>query len=261
MPRTIVKTKAIVLRSRRMGETSRIATLFSEDVGKLKVTAKGARRIKSKFGSALDLMAEVHVVCYVRDTRDIQTLSECHLLYPPPPLDSDLERFSLANAALELIEGLTIENEPNRRLYACLRGVLHGLTEVEVDQVEPLFWYYQLRVLDALGYSPELQQCVRCRQNLTGSWLWFSPAQGGSLCTTCGQGVGTRISGEGFTFLNRLQSLRTYSKASLPPAPQQRGEIRTALNTFFDYHGSGRGNLRSLHFLESLRRNQSALKH
>ncbi|MGB1717419.1 MAG: DNA repair protein RecO, partial [Candidatus Latescibacterota bacterium] len=43
MPRTIIKTKAIVLRSRRMGETSRMATLFSEDVGKLKVTAKGAR--------------------------------------------------------------------------------------------------------------------------------------------------------------------------------------------------------------------------
>ena len=118
MPRTIVKTKAIVLRSRRMGETSRMSTLFSEDVGKLKVTAKGARRVKSKFGSALDLMAEVHVVCYVRDTRDLQTLSECHLLHPPPSLGSDLERFSLANAALELIEALTIEGEPNERLYA-----------------------------------------------------------------------------------------------------------------------------------------------
>lgn len=260
MPRTIIKTKAIVLRSRRMGETSRMATLFTEDVGKLKVTAKGARRVKSKFGSGLDLMAEVHVVCYVRDTRDLQTLSECHLLHPPPSLGSDLERFSLANAALELIEGLTIEGEPNERLYACLRGVLDGLIEVEVDQVESLFWYYQLRVLDALGYSPELQQCVGCRRDLTDSWLWFSPAQGGSLCAACGQGVGMRIPRESLTFLTRLQSLRTYSKASLPPAPQRRGEIRTALNTFFDYHGSGRGSLRSLHFLESLRRDQSALK-
>ena len=260
MPRTIVKTKAIILRSRRMGETSRMATLFSEDIGKLKVTAKGARGIKSKFGSALDLMAEVHVVCYMRDTRDIQTLSECHLLHPPPPLSNDLERFSFANAALEMIEGLTIENEPNPRLYACLRGVLNGLAEVEIDQVESIFWYYQLRVLDALGYSPELQQCVGCRQSLTDSWLWFSPAQGGCLCAACGHGVNTRISGESVTFLTRLQSMPTYSKASLPPAPQRRGEIRTALNTFFDYHGGGRGSLRSLHFLESLRRDQSALR-
>ena len=241
-----------------MGETSRMSTLFSEDVGKLKVTAKGARRVKSKFGSALDLMAEVHIVYYVRDTRDIQTLSECQLLHPPPPLNNDLERFSLANAALELIEGLTIENEPNRRLYACLRGVLNGLAEVEVNQVESIFWYYQLRVLDALGYSPELQQCVGCRQSLTGSWLWFSPAQGGCLCATCGQGMNTRISRKSLTFLNRLQSLRTYSKASLPPAPERRGDIRTALNTFFDYHGDGRGSLRSLNFLESVRRDKSA---
>ena len=75
MPRTIVKTRGIVLRSRRMGETSRMATLYTEDFGKLTVTAKGARRIKSKFGSALELMAEVQAVCYIRDTRNLQTLS------------------------------------------------------------------------------------------------------------------------------------------------------------------------------------------
>ncbi len=260
MPRSIVKTQAIVLRSRRMGETSRIATLFTEDLGKLKVTAKGARRLKSKFGSALDLMAEVHVVCYVRDTRDIQTLSECQLLNAPPVFSTDLERFSLASAALELIDGLTIEGEPNPRLYQCLRGVLHGLTEVGIDQVESLFWYYQLRVLDALGYSPELRQCVGCRRALDAPWLWFSAAQGGGLCPACGQGSGTRLPGESLQFLAQLQGLRTYSKEALPAAPLRRGEIRAALNAFFDYHGSGRGHLRSLNFLESLRRTQSTVE-
>ena len=44
MPRLIVKTKAIVLRSWRMGETSKLVTLYTEDCGKVKVTAKGARK-------------------------------------------------------------------------------------------------------------------------------------------------------------------------------------------------------------------------
>ena len=52
MPRTIIKTRGIVLRTMRMGETSRLVTLYTEDYGKLKVTAKGARKPKSKFGAA-----------------------------------------------------------------------------------------------------------------------------------------------------------------------------------------------------------------
>ncbi len=259
MRRSIIKTNAIVLRSRRMGETSRLATLFTEEFGKLKATAKGARRIKSKFSSALDLMAEVQIVCYMRDTRELQTLSECLLLSEPPVFGADLERFSLANAALELVDGLTIEGEPNARLYRCLRGVLIGLTEVDIEQVESLFWYYQLRVLDALGYTPELRQCVGCRRELAGAWLWFSAAQGGGMCASCGAGNGTRLPGESLLFLAQLQTLRTYSKEAMPAAPSQRGEIRAALSAFFDYYGSGRGHLRSLHFLDSLRRQQSAL--
>ena len=66
MPRTIVKTRALVLRTMRMGETSRLVTFYTQEQGKLKVTAKGARKPKSKFGAALDLMTEVQAVCYVK---------------------------------------------------------------------------------------------------------------------------------------------------------------------------------------------------
>jgi DNA repair protein RecO (recombination protein O) len=259
MPRTIVKTRGIVLRSRRMGETSRITMLYTEDFGKLKVTAKGARRVKSKFGSALELMAEVQAICYIRTARDLQTLSECELLTPPPVLSNDLQRFSFGNAAIELIDGLTIEGEANKRLYQCLRGVLRGLEEVDSTQVESLFWYYELRVLDALGYSPELRQCVACRRELIGAWLWFNPAQGGGMCAACGQGHGMRLPGESLQFLAHLQALKTYAKDVLPPTPTRRGEIRAAFSAFVDYYGSGRGHLRSLHFMESLSGEPSAL--
>ena len=157
MPRNIVKTRAIVLRTMRMGETSRLVTFYSEEHGKLKATAKGARKPRSKFGAALDLMTEVQAVCYVKETRDLQTLSECTLLKPAPELSHSLERLSFGSAACELIDRLTIEGEPNQRLYQCLAGVLHGLAEVGPEQVESLFWYYQLRAAEALGYRPELR--------------------------------------------------------------------------------------------------------
>lgn len=252
MPRRIVKTRAVVLRSRRMGETSRLVTLYTEECGKLKATAKGARKPKSKFGAALDLMCEVQAVCYVRDERDLQTLSDCDVLRDHPRLAGDLERLCFGSAACELVDQLTIEGEPNGRLYQCLVGLLGALDEVAPEQVEPVFWYYQLRVSAALGYRPELTQCVSCRRELEGAWLWFSAAQGGGLCPACGQGHGVRMAGQSLRFLADLQGLRAYSKEAIRPAPERRGEIRAALRGFLEYHGGERGHLRALDFLEAL---------
>ena len=95
MPRTIVKTHAIVLRTMRLGETSSLVTLYAQECGKLKAMARGARKPKSRFGAALGLMTEVQAVCYIKETRDLQTLSECTLLKPAPDLSQSLERLSL----------------------------------------------------------------------------------------------------------------------------------------------------------------------
>lgn len=252
MPRRIIKTRAVVLRSRRMGETSRLVTLYTEECGKLKVTAKGARKPKSKFGGALDLMCEVQAVCYVREERDLQILSDCDVLRDHPRLAGDLERLCFGSAACELVDRLTIEGEPNGRLYQCLVGGLGALEEVAPEQVEPVFWYYQLRVSAALGYRPELTQCVVCRRELEGAWLWFSAAQGGGLCADCGPGNGVRMAGQSLRFLAYLQGLRAYRREAIRPAPQRRGELRTALRGFLEYHGGERGHLRSLDFLTVL---------
>jgi DNA repair protein RecO (recombination protein O) len=252
VPRAIVKTRAIVLRSRRLGETSKLVTLYTEDYGKLKVTAKGARKPRSKFGGALELMTEVQAVCYLREERELQVLSDCDVLCSHQRLAGDLPRLAFGSAACELIDLLTIESEPNGRLYRCLAGVLDALEEVGPEQLEPLFWYYQLRLVATLGYRPELAQCVVCRRVLEGRWLWFSAALGGGLCQTCGQAHGIRMAGDSLRFLRDLQALKAYRREAIPPVPPRYGEIRQVMRSFLEYHSGERGRLRALGFLESV---------
>jgi DNA repair protein RecO (recombination protein O) len=254
VPRLIVKTKAIVLRRRRLGETSKLVTLYTEEHGKLKVTAKGARQPRSRFGAALEPATEVQAVCYLRPDRELQTLSDCDVLRAFPALLADLERLSLGSAACELVERLTLENEPNRRLYRCLAGVLAGLAEVEPEQAEPLFWYFQLRVAEVLGYRPELRACASCRQPLSGAWLGFSPELGGGVCSACGGPTGLRVPAEQLRFLAGLQELQAYRREAIPRSPARRPEIRGLLRRFLEYHGGVQGRLRSLEFLESVGR-------
>jgi DNA repair protein RecO (recombination protein O) len=252
MPRHIVKTKAIVLRTYKMGETSKLVTLYTADFGKIKVTAKGARKPKSKFVGALELMTMIHAVCYMRDERDLQTLSDCDLVRLFPALRHDLRRMAYGSAACELVERLTIENEPNQRLFRYLEGVLQALEEVDLDQAETLFWYFQLRLADAMGYRPELHACATCRQPLQGDWLGFSPAAGGALCAACGLLGGTRIRGLIPGFLAALQDLPTYHRQAIPLTPPFRAEIRALLVGFLAFHGGGPPQLKALEFLEAL---------
>lgn len=252
MPRLIVKTKAVVLRGRRLGETSKLATLYTEDCGKLKAVARGARKPKSKFGAALEVLSEVQIVCYLRDNRDLQTLSECDVVRTFPHLTADLQRLAYASAGCELIERLTIDNEANVRLYQCLIGLLAGLDEVDLVQCESLFWYFQLRLATALGYHPQLAPCVSCSLPLEGERLGFSPALGGSLCTACSRREGQYATAQSIRFLTHLQNLRTYSKEAMPPAPSRPAEIRAMMRTFLEYHGGASGQLKSLDFLEAI---------
>ncbi len=235
-----------------MGETSKLVALYTEECGKLKVTAKGARKPQSKYGAALELLSEIQAVCYVRDERELQILSEAHLLRSFSGLVRHLERLAFGSAACELIDRLTIEHEPNRRLYGYLAGVLGALEEVEPEQLEALFWYYQLRVAEALGYRPELGRCVSCRAALQGTPLWFSPALGGGLCDRCDRVGASRVSGASLGLLAALQNLPTYSREAIPAVPPQRAEIREMLRTFMAYHAGGRLGLKSLEFLTAV---------
>ncbi len=260
MPRSIVKTRGIVIRNWRMGETSRFVTVYTKDLGKLKVTAKGARKIKSKYGSGLELMSEIDAVCYIGKNKNIQTLSECNLLELPPKVTTDLERFSLANASLELVDKVTVEGEPNERLYACLRGVLKGMAEVDVSQIEVLFWYFELRVLDALGYRPELISCTSCGSQLKSEACGFNVALGGGICGACCKRGNQDLPFAVVAFLARLQGLTTYRREKLPKVPIYRSKIRKLFHSFFVHHGLIVGTLRSLRFFDSLNTDRNVIR-
>ncbi len=257
----------MVLRTRRQGETGKLVTLFTEDHGKLRVMANGARRPKSRFAGCLEVGWSVHIACSMRDDRDLHTLSEAELVRSRPALVADLRRLSYAAAACEIVDRLTIEHEASRRLFRCLTGVLGGLEEVEEPQLESLFWYYQLRVAEALGYRPELEACVLCGSPPGSGPGWFSPALGGVLCRGCARseaasdraapgdfGGARRVAGDGLRLLAELQGLRAYRREAIPPAPAAlTGEIRGLLRGFLEYHAGTRGRLRSLEFLDTLK--------
>ncbi len=99
----IVSTDAIVLRSMKYGETSKIVTLYSQKFGKIKVIAKGARGAKSRFGASLEPMTHSSVILYKKEERELNLLSKSEITKSFLKFGSSGDRLATGLAVVELV--------------------------------------------------------------------------------------------------------------------------------------------------------------
>src|SRR5208283_3097499 len=113
----IVKTEGLVLKSFDFRETSRIATFFTRDFGKVKGVLKGIRRDPKKFGSSVDKFSLNDIVYYQYRNSDIHLVSHCDMKDFYSGLRHNLERMTAASYASELIDTLMPSEEQNLEIY------------------------------------------------------------------------------------------------------------------------------------------------
>ena len=182
----LVATEAIVLRHSNFGEADRILTLMTPQMGKLRVIAKGVRKITSRKAGHVELFTRVKVLLAHGRTFDIVSQAETIEAYRP--LREDLLRGSYAHYLSELIDAFAQEGSEDSALYDLLANGLSWVAETRDPALAVR--YFEMRLMTITGYRPQLFRCVR-----TGSavdldavdsadrlTVAFSPAEGGVLC-------------------------------------------------------------------------------
>ena len=177
----VYNTQAVVLRSSPLGEADRLLTIFTPILGKLRATARGARRPTSKLGGHLDPLTRSALTLARGKTLD--TITSADTLESFLPLKSSLERLSQGLYLAELVDALNPLEAPNLSAYSLLLDGLRGLGNTPNPDL--LLRHLELRLLDHTGFLPELHSCVECHAALTPGNHLFSPQAGGVLCTTC----------------------------------------------------------------------------
>lgn len=178
----LFRTEGIVLRSRDLGEYDRLVTLFTRDLGKLTAVARGARRIRSRFGGALELFTWGEAVGFEREGRDLLRLDHFDVRRSFSRLREDLERLGQGARMIEAVGRLTAERDPHP---ACFALLLRALRASEAGPPARVQLAFTLRLLDLTGHRPRLDRCVGCGRPIGTSTLAFDPSQGGLLCARC----------------------------------------------------------------------------
>ncbi len=183
--------EAFVLRMRPLGEADRILTLFSKERGKLSAVAKGARKTRSKFGARLDFMARSALTLHTG--RSLDVITGARLAGGAWERVVDPDAFALASYLAETIDGLCEPELPVPEMYDLLREFEDAMLALPAGA--PLAAasarvVIDLKLLEGLGFAPELDACVRCgeplgRRPFAGGRAALSPEAGGLVCRRC----------------------------------------------------------------------------
>jgi DNA repair protein RecO (recombination protein O) len=180
---SLVSTPAIVLRTYRYSETSKIVRLATRDYGVQSAIAKGVLRPRSPFGAALETLSEGVAQLYHKETRELQTLAAFDVIQLRRDLAGDLGRFAGAAALSEVM----LKMAPPAPLPAAYEAFLQGLdalTAAQAGAADAVAVRWLWLLVGVLGFAPQLDACVRDGNAVSGT-VAFSAAEGGVLCASC----------------------------------------------------------------------------
>jgi DNA repair protein RecO (recombination protein O) len=228
------KSLAIVLRVIEFSETSCVVNLFTRDFGKIGALAKGARRPKSPFEAALDLLAVCRIVFLHKSSEALDLLTEARLERRFRAAARDLSRLYAGYYVAELLTELTDTGDPHPDLFdAADATLLHLDGQAEVA---PAVLRFEMAALRMLGHLPALEVCTECgeRVPLSGK-VAFGQLAGGVLCPRCrpGKRQVVSVSGEVVEALRRFAAPETFAR--VPPLElerRRRGELRGLINHY-----------------------------
>jgi DNA repair protein RecO (recombination protein O) len=179
----LYNAKAIVLRTINLSETDKLAILFTEQYGKVKCAAKAARKVKSRFGAALEPLSFISVIFFGKEKQEIFRLNHSDVIRSFHWLREDFSKFYTAIYFNELMDNVIQEGQPSPECFQFLLDAFEALKDT--TELETLRRLFEIRIMTLSGFGPRLSQCLACPRIPDGNILGFSFRMGGIVCEKC----------------------------------------------------------------------------
>ncbi len=177
----IFSTDGLVIRSADHGENDKIITLLTPEHGKLSVSAKGAKSVRTKWGGTASVFSYGNYVLYKKG--DFHYLREASVISPFFELTSDILKTALAGYMCEVACDITLEELPSSDILRLILNSFHAMTRS--DKPLPLIKAsFELRTAAFSGFSPDVTCCAICGERNPVESV-FDIMNGHIFCRSC----------------------------------------------------------------------------
>ncbi len=184
-----IASDALVLKTSKLGETSKLVILLTRERGKVRAVAKGARGTRSRYQSALEPLSEVRVGLYGRQGTELFRLGQCDLVRSAFPAGGrGLETSLTLSYFAELLDAFAQEGEAEDAVYRLAIAVVRAAEEGR--DIVALARYLEAWLLRLAGLYPQLDRCAACGNALPSGPLAYHHVTHGFVCASCGPASG-----------------------------------------------------------------------
>lgn len=233
----LLKTPAVTLKSRKWGEADRIVTFYTLRFGKLRGVARGARRVKSRFGSALEPFVHCDLNLFEKPNDTLHRVSQADIAETFPALREDLALMAGAARMANLVTAITPDGDPAAAIFDTLLRGLRALNTGQDPGLTTLL--FQIKLLGLTGFRPQTDHCAACGGHIPppreGQPGRFSSQAGGLVCDGCLDRRTDRyllLSAGSLAFLQQALRMTPEVLNRLKAGGQIRNELEMAIESY-----------------------------
>jgi DNA repair protein RecO (recombination protein O) len=228
------ETEAIILKTFSLGEADRLVSFFGRASGRMRGVAAGARRIKNRYGSTLEILSHVQLWYIEKETRDLVRIQQCELLESFNKSQSDYELSTGLAVVSEVSEQVLPEHETAESMFRLLLLTVREIERTGAWQL-PLsyfaFWSVRLG-----GWLPQFDRCAACGTTFGAQAAFHAPWEAGLLCEKCRRGGMKPLHLEARQLAERFAGEKLDKIEFLPAMVQPAAELREASLNWIEHH-------------------------
>ncbi len=162
----LFETESLVIKTYNLAEADKIVVLLTRDHGVVRGVAKGAKRLKSRFGSGLEPFSVVNAEYFQKDNQELVSLQRIELVRSNFGAASDPDFLRGFTYLSELVVDLFPPHDPNETLYRMANACLSSATGPEAASFNAIAVYFEFWILKLAGVLPDWSACNECSRML-----------------------------------------------------------------------------------------------
>jgi DNA repair protein RecO (recombination protein O) len=236
------KYKGIILNKKDVGETDRIYTIYTFEMGKIRVLAKGVRKAQAKLAGYLEPITEAEI--FIAKTKGLGKITGSIVSNNFLQIKSNIASMKQIFYVFKILEKIISEQNPDEKIYNLLQRYLEVMEDLSAEESlknenkkNILTLGFLFKFLSELGYQVEADRCVRCEKKLIPLENYFSARRGGVLCSECAaqENQKIKVSDESIKFIRISLKNKISNLVKIEATDKDVNQIKIILSDFLSW--------------------------